>query len=78
LSRFAGTSLDKDALPVKLTPISGYGPEHDLGGLERLIVFARDGKSFAEMTGVRRGLFANELASSIRRRALGLNGYRTL
>lgn len=78
LPRFVGTDPDKGALPVKLTPVPGYRDEHDLGGLEQLAVFERDGKSFAEMTGVRRALFANELAGSIRRRVLGQNGYRTL
>ncbi len=78
LPRFVGPAADKQALPVKLGPIPAYGPERGLGGLEELVVFDRNGKSFAEMTGFRRDLFANELAESIRRRVLGLNGYREL
>lgn len=78
LPRFVGTGADKAALPVKLTPIPSYGRTHDLSGLDQLVVFDRDGKSFAEMTGVRRTLFANDLAESIRRRILNQNGYREL
>lgn len=78
LPRFVGKGSDKGALPVKLTPFPTYNREHDLGGLEDLIVFDRDGKSFAETTGVRKALFANELAGSIRRRVLDQNGYREL
>lgn len=78
LPRFVGPGSDKGALPVKLTPMPRYDSGHDLGGLESLVVFDRDGKSFAETTGVRRALFANELADSIRRRVLDLDGYRVL
>jgi hypothetical protein len=79
LPRFAGSEADKGALPVKLAPLPPYGNgEHDLGGLEQMIVFERGGKSFAETTGIRQTLFANELAESIRRRILGMNGYHQL
>lgn len=78
LLRFVGPGSDKGALPVKLTPMPLYDGEHDLGGLEDLVVFERDGRSFAETTGAQRAVFANELADSIRRRVLGLDGYRVL
>ncbi|MGQ0777574.1 MAG: hypothetical protein ACT4NY_24720, partial [Pseudonocardiales bacterium] len=76
LPRFAGPRADKGSLPVALSPLPTSGPELDLGGIERQIVFTRDGRSFAELSGARRTSFANDLAAAIRRRALGLNGYR--
>lgn len=78
LPRFAGPRADKGSLPVALSPLPAFGPQHDLGGIERQIVFMRDGRSFAELSGAKRTSFANELADAIRRRALSLNGYRTL
>lgn len=79
LPRFVGDSADKAALPVQLTSFPSYNnSEFDLAGLDKLIVFNRDDKSFAEATGVRREKFANELAVSIQRRVLGQNGYRPL
>ena len=78
LPRFAGPTADRGALPVALSPLPGHGSQHDLGGVERQLVFTRDGLSFADLTGSRRTRFANDLAGSIRRRALGENGYRTL
>ena len=78
LLRFAGPRADKGSLPVALSPLPAFGQEHDLGGVEGQVVFMRDGRSFAELFGARRRSFANELAAAIRRRALSLNGYRTL
>jgi hypothetical protein len=78
LPRFIGPNADKGALPVALSPLPGFGPEHDLGGVEHHIVFTRDSRSFAELSGAARTHFANDLAGSIRRRALSLNGYRAL
>jgi hypothetical protein len=78
LPRFAGPSADRGALPVALAPLPRFGAEHDLGGIERQLVFTADGRSFAELSGHRRTSFANELATSIRRRALPLTGYRSL
>jgi hypothetical protein len=78
LPRFAGPRADKGALPVALSPLPAFGPEHNLGGVERQLVFTRDGKSFAELSGARRTSFANDLAAAIRRRAHSLNGYRAL
>jgi hypothetical protein len=78
LPRFAGPCADKEPLPVALSPLPAFGPEHDLGGIERRVVFLQDGKSFAELSGARRTSFANDLAAAIRRRALSLNGYRAL
>jgi hypothetical protein len=77
LPRFAGPRADRWSLPVALSPLPA-GPEHNLGGAERQLVFTRDGKSFAELSGARRTSFANDLAAAIRRRALSLNGYRAL
>jgi hypothetical protein len=78
LPRFAGPGADKGALPVALSPLPAFGPECDLGGIERQVVFTLEGRSFAELSGARRTTFANDLAASIRRRALSLIGYRTL
>lgn len=78
LPRFAGPRADKGSLPVALSPLPASGPEHNLGGVERQHVFTRDAKSFAECSGAQRTSFANGLAGSIRRRALGVNGYRAL
>lgn len=78
LPRFAGPLADKGSLPVALSPLPAFGPEHDLGGIESQVVFTWDGRSFAELSGARRISFANELAAAIRRRALSMNGYRTL
>ena len=77
LPRFAGPRADKGSLPVALSPLPA-GPECNLGGVERQLVFTRDAKSFAELSGARRTSFANDLAAAIRRRALSLNGYRAL
>jgi hypothetical protein len=78
LPRFTGPHADKGALPVALSPLPAFGPEIDLGGVERRVVFTREGRSFAELSGAQRKSFANDLAASIRRRALSLNGYRAL
>jgi hypothetical protein len=78
LPRFAGPRADKGSLPVALSPLPAFSPELDLGGVERQLVFTRDAKSFAELSGAQRTSFANDLAAAIRRRALSLNGYRAL
>lgn len=80
LPRFAGPDPDKGSLPVALSPLLAFGPDsgHDLGGIERQVVFTRDGRSFAELSGARRTSFANHLAAEIRRRVHSLSGYRTL
>ncbi|MGH8921295.1 MAG: hypothetical protein ACRD0H_23670, partial [Actinomycetes bacterium] len=78
LPRFSGPRADKKSLPVALSPLPAHGPELDLGGVERQLVFTQETKSFAELSGARRTSFANDLAAAIRRRALGLNGYRAL
>ena len=78
LPRFAGPRADRGSLPVALSPLPASGPELDLGGVERQVVFTRDARSFAELSGARRTSFANDLAAAVRRRALGLNGYRAL
>lgn len=78
LPRFAGPRADKGSVPVALSPLPTFGPERDLGGVERQVIFTQNGRSFAELAGSRRTRFANELAATIRRRALSLDGYRTL
>lgn len=78
LPRFVGENADKGALPVALSPLPEFGPQHNLGGIERHLVFTRDGRSYADLAGAQRTRFANDLADSIRRRALGLGGYRPL
>ncbi|MGH3754818.1 MAG: hypothetical protein ACRDRP_19390 [Pseudonocardiaceae bacterium] len=78
LPRFAGPRADKGSLPVALSPLPAFGPELDLGGVERQLVFTRDAKSFAELSGARRSRFALDLAKAIRRRGRPGNGYRAL
>lgn len=78
LPRFAGTGADKGSLPVVLSPLPGFGASWSMGGIERQVVFTSAGRSFAELSGAARTRFANELADAIRRRLLGLNGYRPL
>lgn len=76
LPRFAGPSPDKGALPIRLAPIPD-GEALDLGGVEGLVHFAREGKSFQELSGAGRRRFALECAAAIRRRVRG-DGYRAL
>ncbi|MGH3880357.1 MAG: hypothetical protein ACRDSK_25325 [Actinophytocola sp.] len=78
LPRFAGPAADRGSLPVALAPLPEFRAEHDLGGVERQLVFTSGSRSFAELSGHRRTTFANDLAGSIRRRALAENGYRSL
>lgn len=78
LRRFAGPEVDKPAIPVRLAPMLDPSADPDLGGVEDLVQFARAGKSFAELSGVKRRQFALDCATAIRRRALNLNGYRPL
>ncbi|MGM1058675.1 TIR domain-containing protein [Saccharothrix sp. Mg75] len=78
LPRFAGPDADRGALPVRLTPLPPFGSEVDFGGLAELQMFSLEGRAFTETTGPRRKRFGIDLAASIRRRALNLNGYRTL
>jgi hypothetical protein len=78
LPRFVGPHADKGALPVALSPLPTFGPESDLGGIERHLVFTYQGRSFAELSGARRTQFSNDLAAAVRRRALSSNGYRAL
>jgi hypothetical protein len=78
LPRFAGTGADTGSLPVVLSPLPGFGPSWSMGGIERQLVFTSAGRSFAELSGAQRTRFANELADAVRRRLLGLNGYRPL
>ena len=78
LPRFAGPTADKGALPIRLAPIPDRADHTDLGGVEHLIDFARQGKSFAELSGADRRQFAIDAAAAIRRRVLGQNGYRSL
>jgi hypothetical protein len=78
LPQFVGPRAGKGSLPVALSPLPAFGPERDLGGVEHQLVFTRDAKSYAELSGAQRTSFANDLAAAIRRRALSLNGYRAL
>jgi hypothetical protein len=78
LPRFAGTSADKGSLPVALSPLPGFGPGWNLHGIEGQAVFTLDGKSYEELSGAKRRIFANKLAESIGKRLCGENGYRAL
>jgi hypothetical protein len=78
LPQFAGTGADKGSLPVALGPLPGFDASWNMGGIERQVVFTSADRSFAELSGAKRTIFANELAAAVRRRLLGLNGYRPL
>jgi hypothetical protein len=78
LPRFAGAVADKGSLPVVLRPLPDFGPDWNLHGIERQVVFTQHGKSFEELSTTRRMIFANDLAVAIQRRLLGLNSYRAL
>ncbi|MCA1657625.1 MAG: toll/interleukin-1 receptor domain-containing protein, partial [Actinobacteria bacterium] len=78
LPRFAGAGADRGSLPVALCPLPEFGTSCDLHGIERQVVFTSTGRSFAELSGAQRTIFANELAAAVRRRLRGLNGYRLL
>lgn len=79
LPRFAGPAADRGALPVLLAPLPGFGPGWNLRGVERQLVFTRDGRSFADQRReADRIRFANDLAGAVRRRVLGGNRYRAL
>ena len=57
LPRFAGPKADKVALPVALSPLPAFGPERDLGGVDRLV-------SLPKMVGATRSYRAPEGPSS--------------
>jgi hypothetical protein len=78
LPQFAGPGADKGSLPVALGPLPGFGASWNMYGIERQVVFTSADRSFAELSGAKRTIFANELAAAVRRRLLGLNGYRPL
>lgn len=78
LPRFAGPDADKGGLPVALGPLPAPSSNHDLGGVERQLIFGLEQGSYAQLSGARRTIFANVLADAIRARVLGLNGYRRL
>lgn len=78
LPRFAGPGADKGSLPVALGPLPTPGPNRDLGGIERQLIFGLEQGSYAQLSGAKRTIFANALADAIRVRVLGLNGYRLL
>lgn len=75
LPRFVGPTADKKALPVLLRPLPAAA---DLHGIERQVMFKPNGRSYAELSGVGRTRFANDLAEAIRGRVLRANAYRTL
>lgn len=75
LPQFVGASAGSGALPVALAPFPRFEAGWDLRGLEKLLVFDHEGRSYAELSVTRRRVFAQELAGAIRRRALGLDGY---
>ncbi|MEV4138502.1 hypothetical protein AB0J72_40815 [Dactylosporangium sp. NPDC049742] len=78
LPRFAGPTADKGSLPVALGPLPPLSPHRDLGGIEQQLIFGQEQGSYAELSGVKRTIFANRLADSIRARVLDLNGFVTL
>jgi hypothetical protein len=78
LPRFAGPTADKGCLPVALSPLPGFGRDWNLHGVERQVVFTHEDKSFAELSSVKRRVFANRLAGAIQRRIDGGNRYRSL
>jgi hypothetical protein len=77
LPRFIGPTADKKALPVILTRLAAFDGTRNYRGVEKRLVFSLCGKGFTQFSG-RRDEFAEKLATEIRRRVLGLGGYRPL
>ncbi|MEV4510134.1 hypothetical protein AB0K00_14360 [Dactylosporangium sp. NPDC049525] len=78
LPRFAGPDADKGSLPVALGPLPPLSTYRDLGGIERQLIFGQEQGSYAELSGIKRTIFANALADAIRARVLDLNGFEPL
>ena len=77
LPRFVGPSADKGALPVALGLLPPLDGTRTYRGIEEHQIHRLDGRSCSQLRG-RRAEFAQTLATEIRRRVLGLGGYRTL
>lgn len=77
LPRFTGAAAERGIMPVALRRILFDG-SRDYRGVDKLRVFDLDGRAFSELRGNGRDEFGQELASEIRRRGLGLGGYRPL
>jgi hypothetical protein len=77
LPRFIGPTADKKALPVMLTQLPAFDGTRNYRGVEKRLVFSLYGKGFTQFSGGR-DEFAEKLATEIRRRVLGLGGYRPL
>jgi hypothetical protein len=75
-SRFAGPNADTASLPVALSPCRRSAKKTISAGSNGNS--CSRGTAFGELSGPRRTNFANDLAASIRRRALVVNGFRTL
>ena len=75
--RFIGTAADKGALPVALGHLAAFDGSRNYRGVEKHQVFSLDGRAYSQLRG-RRPEFAQRLATEIRRRILGLGGYRSL
>lgn len=78
LPRFAGPKADKGSLPVALGPLPTPGPNRDLGGVERQLIFGAEQGSYAGLSGAKRAVFANDLADAIHARVSGPKGFRRL
>ena len=78
LPRFAGLEADKRSFPVALGPMPRSGQRWDLHGIERQSIFHERDKSFAELSGASRRVFAVNLADVIGRRLHGGKGYQQL
>jgi hypothetical protein len=63
---------------VALGPLPAFSSHRDLGGIERQLIFGLEQGSYAELSGVKRTIFANALADAVRVRVLELNGFRPL
>jgi hypothetical protein len=78
LRRFAGPDADKGSLPVALGPLPASGSNRDLGGIERQQIFGLERGSYAQLSGAKRAVFANDLADAIYARVNGPIGFRRL
>lgn len=65
-------------LPVALRPFGQFNDGMDFAGIDKTWVLYENGKSFSELNAAGRDRFALKVAAGIRRRVLGLDGWRAL
>lgn len=78
LPRFVGQDATQGALPVMLRQVPRSDPARMLHGVENVQIFSQQGRSFAELRGASRDRFALDLATRIRERIIGSDGWRAV